>query len=355
MLNSAKEFLMRKNNRLVGVVMALLLHLPGWSGVTGLLVAGEADYALAKLPLLPRAKPQVVDRPLALKEFAPGVQVAIGQAVGLTGTLIIDQGPVDGLEVLACLASGKTHESLVRLDAASGQLVKAAFIAALGLPDGMPATEGSAIPGRGVPLRVELEWEPLDQPGKWYSIDASCLIRDRITDQSYPAVPFIFTGSRFLLIDETTPDGRPVKQERFMLDNSKSVINLVDEPDGLFASPSPGAHFDKHFEVNSGISPPANSKVRLVFTKTTLPLTLTLDAGGVLLAAEQPLDDQALQALLSKHFGPGTTPNQRAVGILVEATSAREQDVAARARMLAAAAAAQAWVVPVFILSDKKP
>jgi hypothetical protein len=341
--------------RFVKPMFSLLFALALGPACAGLLTAGDADYALSQLPTVPRAKPTKLTNPLALKEFAPGVQVAIGQAVGLSGTLILDQGPVDGLEVLACLATGKTHESLVRLDAASGQLVKAAFIAALGLNDGMPAPESSSIPGRGTPLRVELEWEPLDQPGTWFTIDASCFIRDRITDQSYPSLPFIFTGSRFVKIDEAAQDGRPIKQERFMLDNTKSVINIVDEPDALLASPSPGSNFDKHFEVNSGISPPANSKVRLLITKTTMPLTLFMDAGGVLLAAGQPLDDQALQVLLTQHFGPGTTPNHYAVNIMVEATTARELDVAARSRVLAAAAKAQVWTVPIFSLTDKAP
>ncbi len=346
---------MPHNDRFMKPLFSMMFAVALWPVVMGSLVAGDADYALSHLPPVPRSKPIKLDSPMVLKEFAPGVQVAIGQAVGLTGTLLMDQGPVDGLEVLACLATGKTHESLVRLDAASGQLVKAAFLAALGLKDGMPASEGSGIPGRGVPVRVEIEWEPLDQPGTWFSIDVSCMIRDRITDQSYPSLPFIFTGSRFLLIDETAPDGRPVKQERFMLDNTKSVIDIVDEPDALFASPSPGANFDKHFEVNSGISPPANSKVRLLFTKTTLPLTLSMDAGGVLLAAGQPLNDQALQQVLAKHYGQGATPNHRAVGVMVEAATAREHDIAARSRILAAAAVAQVWVVPIFSLTDKAP
>jgi hypothetical protein len=322
-------------------------------GGLSVLQAGDAPDPLLALPELPKVKPTAIAVPTTLKEFAPGVLVAIGESVALTGTVILDQGPVDGLEVLACLATGKTHESLLRLDAANGQLVKAAFIAALGLTDGMTAPESSGHPGRGTALRIVVEWESLDAPGTWHAVDASCLIRDRITDKAYPALPFTYTGSRFLVVDETAPDGRPVRQERFMLDNTKSVVGIVDEPDALIASPSPGANTDKHFEVNSAICPPAGTKARLVFSKTTLPLTLVMDASGGLRAdgAGAALDDAALDALLLKHYGTGSTPALRAVGVQVDAATPRDHDITARLRILAAAARAKAWVVPVYLLA----
>lgn len=334
--------------------------LPGLLLVMGglcALHAGDAPDPLLALPELPKVKPTAIAAPSALKEFAPGVLVAIGERVALTGTIILDQGPVDGLEVLACLATGKTHESLLRLDAANGQLVKAAFIAALGLSDGVTAPESSGHPGRGTALRIVVEWESLDAPGTWHAIDASCLIRDRITDKPYPALPFTYTGSRFLVVDETAPDGRPVRQERFMLDNTKSVVGIVDEPDALISSPSPGAGFDKHFEVNSAICPPAGTKARLVFSKTTLPLTVFMDASGGLHAdgAGPALDDAALDALLAKHYGGSTTPALRAVGVQVDAATPRDHDITARLRLLAAATRAKAWVVPVYLLPAKTP
>lgn len=335
------------NPHLRPFLSGLLLVVLGLRGLS----AGDAPYPLLALPELPRAKPAAIPAPTPLKEFAPGVLVAIGESVALTGTIIIDQGPVDGMEVLACLATGKTHESLVRLDAANGQLVKAAFIAALGVNDGVTAPEATGHPGRGTPLQVVVEWESLDAPGTWKAIDASCLIRDRLTDKGYPPLPFTYTGSRFLVVDETAPDGRPIKQERFMLDNTKTVVGIVDEPDALIASPSPGAGFDKHFEANSAICPPAGTKARLVFRKTTLPLTLALGADGGLAHGGKVLDDAALDALLAGHYGGAATPALRAVAVVVAPGTPRDQDVAARTRILAAAARAKAWVVPVYQLA----
>lgn len=334
------------------LLSTVLIAVLGFASLGGL-KASEAPTLpnpLMALPQLPRAKPKIIPAPTALKEFAPGVVVSIGQAVALTGTVIIDQGPVDGLEALACLTTGKTHESLVRLDAANGQLVKAAFIAALGVTDGMSAPEYTGHPGRGLPLRVMIEWESSDIPSTWHAIDASSLIRDRTTDKGYPALPFIYTGSRFMMVDENAPDGRVQRKERFMLDNTKTVVGIVDEPDALLASPFPGAAVDKHFEVFSAICPSAGSKVRLVFTKITLPLILKMNASAELFVADLPVSDVALEALLTKHYGQGAEPELRAVTVLVDRATPRDQDIIARARILAAAAKAKAWVVPVFQL-----
>ena len=137
-----------------------------------------------------------------------------------------------------------------------------------------------------------------------------------------------------------------------MLDNTKSVVGIVDESDALIASPSPTAGFDKHFEVNSAICPPAGTKVRLVFSKATLPLTVTLDATGALQAEGVVLDDAALEGLLTKHYGSATPPPLRAVGVQVASATPRDRDVAARLRLMAAAARAKVWVVPVYLLNS---
>ncbi len=330
---------------LLTVLLALLLA----SGA--LLSAGDAPDPLLALPSLPKPKPIALTTAPDGREVAPGIAIGAGQpaTLVLSGTLIIDQGPVDGMEVLACLPTGKTHESLVRLAAASGQLVKATAIATLGLDDGVPAPEATGQPGRGTPLRVVVAWQSPDQPGKWLGVDASSLIRDRTTDKPYPALPFIYTGSRILEVDETGLDSKPVKRKRFMLDSTKSVIDVVDEPDALLASPFPGAGTDKHFEAYGAICPPAGTAVRLIVSRAELALTLTLKADGTLSTEGKTLDDAALQVLLTKHYGEGASPTLRALAVTVAASVPREQDIAARSRILAAAAAAKAWVVPVFV------
>jgi hypothetical protein len=172
-----------------------------------------------------------------------------------------------------------------------------------------------------------------------------------MVDQPYPPLPFIYTGSRMMTLQETGPDGKPVQRERFMLDSTKTVIANYDEPDALLGSPFPGADVDQRFEVNSAIAPPPGTPMRLVFEKAELSLTLAMNADGALSEpahAGQILDDAALTQLLVAHYGPAVKPTLRALAVTVAASTPRTKDLAARTRLIGLAAAAKLWVVPVF-------
>jgi hypothetical protein len=312
------------------------------------LPSASAD-PLSALPTVARVRPQAVEE-AAGDELAPGIRRVRGRHVALEGVMNIDQGPVDGLEVLACLKDGKIHETLIRLDTTIGQLVKAACIESLGLTvDGQPAEEGTGQPARGIAIALEVQWRG-DQG--WLGVPASALVRDRVTDTPYPALPYVWTGSRFLTLHGSGPDGQPAARQQFMLDSTKSVAVNFDEPDALFASPFPGAVNDTRFETNSSICPPPGTRIRLVVRRCELPLTLALADDARLSHAGQVLDDAALSALLAAHYGAGAKPALRALGVQVERATNRRQDIAARTRLLAAAANAKAWVVPVFVVSE---
>jgi len=306
-------------------------------------VAKDLLHGLPKLP-----KP--VALPAAdlghLEELAPGVQIAKGKWVVLAGAINVDQGPVDGLEVFACLKDGKNHEALVRLDTTLGQLVKAASIAALGLTDGQPASEMSGIPARGTPVTLTVRWQ--NAAKQWLELPASSMVRDRIVDLPYPALPFVYVGSRFETVYANGPDGKAQAREVFMLDATRSIAVNFDEPDALLASPFPGARFDQRFETYSAVCPPTGTPVQLVIGVATLPLTIALAADGTLHSGAQTLDDAALTKMLATAFAH---PNLYAVGVTVAAATDHAHDVAARARIMAAAVAAGVWAAPVFILA----
>lgn len=316
--------------------------------VTG--AATAADDALSRLPLLPRleitATAQPPFDPLAGTALAPGVRVVPGTRVVLDGMIQVDKGPVDGLEVLACLSEGKTHETLIRLKAADGAVVKAAVLAAFALPDGKPAAENSGIPARGTPMRLAVLWR--DEDGAWRQADAATLIRDRTLDRAFPALPWVHTGSRILLISEPGPDGKNIRRERFMLDSTRSLAVNYDEPDALLASPFPYAEQDARFEANSSLVPPPKTPVHLVISPAETVLSLHLDPAGQLALDGKPLDDAALAAALRTAFAAPAKPAHHAVTVRTPAGISDDLVVATRARILAAAAAGAAWAVPVF-------
>jgi hypothetical protein len=334
------------------LLLPILLALAAVRAAAG----GEISDLLSALPALAKPQAQALPAPDDLKEFAKGVLVLKGgMGVVLSGSVIIDQGPADGLEVFACLQNGKTHESVVRLNAETGPVVKAAFLTFLGLSDGVGAPEDSGLPARGTPLSVTMRWQDPDKPGSWLVTDASCLVRDRINDKPYPPLPFIYTGSRFMTVEETGPGGQARKIERFMLDSTKSVVDIYDEGDSLLASPFPGSGYDKHFEVNSGLCPPVGTPIQLAFQRLELPLTLVESPTGDLRRVGQeggaPLTDEALGGLLAAAYGAAATPGVRALGVVVGGSTERAKDVATRLRLLRLAVQVKAWATPVFIPS----
>ncbi len=308
---------------------------------------------LTLLPVLPRSEPAVVEgSPAAgdgLVTLAPGIRIHPGRMVVLDATVQMDQGPADGLEVIACLRNGKTHETLLRLDTDAAAVVKAAVLAALGPADGQPTAEGSGQPARGTPLRVRIHWQ--EEQGGWRSADASTLVRDRVVDRPYPPLPYVYTGSHERVVTEVGPDGAPVRRTRFMLENSKTVVGNYDEPDMLLASPFPGAGRDDRFEIHSAQAPFARTRAILTIEPARLALTVHVQGETLSDEAGNTLGDAALEAILARHYGAGTAPELRALAVAVQAQAPREGDVRIRDRILAAAARARAWVVPVFILA----
>ncbi len=333
---------------------------------TLLLVAGLAGYAaehssppepkalpaaatdlMHLMPVLPKPQPVAATDLGALEELAPGVRIARGSWVVLDGVLAIDQGPTDGLEVLACLKDGKNHETLVRLDTTQGQLVKAACIAALGLADGVPVDEGSGLPARGQPVSLAIRW----QDGvKTVTVPASQLVRDRVVDQPFPDIAWPYIGSRFEKVLTNGVNGKPQQREVFMLDATRSIVVNFDEPDALIASAFPVAINDQRFEVYSAICPPAGTAVQLVIGSAVLPLMLSLAADGTLHDAQGAvLDDAALGKALIAVYGSVPAPALHSVGVMVELSTPRQLDARARERILAASAAAKLWVSPLFV------
>ncbi len=307
-------------------------------------------------PLLEPISPSPVDAPEKGQRLAEGLYLSDGR-VAMAGVVLVDQGPVDGLEVIACLEGGKNHESLVRLFCKRADLTKAAFLAAFDPPDGAPAPEASGQPARGTPLRVRLFWQrvdPLTGTSAWMAADASTLVRNRHLRRPYPRLPYMYTGSQFRTVHETLPDGTTQRVERFMLTTTRSVVVNFDEPDALLASPFPLSARDDFFEVNSGVRPPPpETPVLVVFEALELPLTIKVEWDGadtVLHHDGAVIDRGALANLLLKHYGPKAEPAYRAVGLQVGPEVPRSADLDLRRLVLELAAGVDAWVVPVFVI-----
>ena len=311
---------------------------------------------MRQLPDFKNAEPSASPDIEGLQAIMPGLYIVKQKRIILNALIVFYQGPQDGLEAVACMVGGKSHESMMVLECPKGALIKSLFIANLGLlEDGEGSPQDSGIPVRGFPVRVLLRWrpDPVLEPDQWVERDVSTLVRDRVANQAYPPLPYMYTGSRFLTQTVADPEGGEREQKLFMLDNTKTLLTNYDEPDALLGSPFPLAQFDLYFEVNSADCPSEDTKVELHFAPATLPLTISMDKDGVLKHADKALDEAAVEALLKQHYSSLKLTDLRAIGIQVEAGTARDKDVAMREWMLKRAVKAGVWAVPVFIPAPK--
>ncbi len=317
--------------------------------------AEEQEHPLVKLmrqlPKVPVADPVPSKVSGELTPILPGLKIEKQKRIYLDASVIFDQGPQDGLEAVACMPGGKNHESMLLLTCGNGALIKSLFIANLEVGDGVPSPQDSGLPARGYPVRVVLRWrpDPVMEKDVWVERDMSTLVRDRISKSPFPPLPYVYTGSRFLRQTVKDNNGEERESEIFMLDTTKTLVTNYDEPDTLLASPFPLAGFDIYFEVNSVDSPAEDSKVQLYFERVDLPMKIAMDAQGAFYQGKKLLDEAALIALMTKHFGAKAKPAMFAYSVEVAPKTPREMDVQARQRLLEIAIKAKVWAVPLFM------
>lgn len=312
--------------------------------------AERAEDALAALPAPPRARLREPSGDPRVVPLSPHVAVSIAPpaTVLLTGRIAIARGPGDhGLESLVCLAGGRMHESLVGLDSGDAPLLKTACLAAFGWRDGQGSAEGEELPPRGVPVRIELRW--MDEDGNHRIVDASCLVRDRRSDRGLPPLPYVWTGSAMTTVIEPDGAGGTRTVQAFMLAMDRVLAANENSSGALFASPLPPSSDLMRWEVNTALAPHLDHPIAVQLTRAELPLELRLHPDGDLALPDgtRP-DDGALALRLAAAFAAAPPEALRAVRVRVHPEVERARDLAARVRLLHAAARAGVWCVPVF-------
>ena len=297
-------------------------------------VAAAAVQSVATAKPAPRIMPVVSqtapENGLAL--FGPGIWVSPGTEVVFSGRLVFDQGPEDGLEVVAALKASKLHETLTELDTADALRVLTALIVAFGEPrDGVPPDSLSNLPPRGGPVDITLVWRT--PSGSWNAIPVTSAIRDRHTDRAMVMVPGVYTGGA--LGTYQLPDGSGRVHQAPVLTQAGAVCALYDEENGsplALAVPVPAE--DKRWEANSAILPPVSTPIRLVVTRArALRAFAAADLQGPDFAA----------------WFAGNPLGQPASAVVqVSANQPRETDRELQIRMLALAEQRGAQFVPVF-------
>jgi hypothetical protein len=151
------------------------------------------------------------------------------------------------IEFFACGKLGKTHESILIVDAEPIYI-----LAALGILDFAPGmnltVEGDPRTPTGAPVDIWVEWNQGDEV---VSRRARELVWNAFTEQPMQETPWVFTGGR-------------LKNNQFTAQLFHNIIAVYRDPDSLFNHPLPTGTDDRTYRVNTDVIPPKGTRIRLI-------------------------------------------------------------------------------------------
>jgi hypothetical protein len=159
------------------------------------------------------------------------------------------------LEMFACLAGTKEHESVIAVQS-KAKTIHAALLAMGAKPGGPVQFRPEFRPPRGTEIDVEVRW--LDG-GKWKSARAQQWIRDAATKQPMTQ-PWVFAGSYFAKDPQTGKEFYMAESGDFICVSNFSTA-MLDIP-----IESSQANEALMFEANPDRIPQLGTPVRLVLT-----------------------------------------------------------------------------------------
>ena len=156
------------------------------------------------------------------------------------------------IEFFACGKLGKTHESILIVDAEPIYILTA--LGALDFKPGMNLTvEGDPRTPTGAPVDIWIEWNQGDEV---VSRRARELVWNAFTEQPMQETPWVFTGGR-------------LKNNQFTAQLFHNIIAVYRDPDSLFNHPLPTGTDDRTYRVNTDVIPPKGTKVKVIIRPGT--------------------------------------------------------------------------------------
>lgn len=158
------------------------------------------------------------------------------------------------LEMFACLAGTKEHESVVGVETRAAT-VHAALLA-VGALEGHPVRFRPKFePPAGTEIEVEVRW--LDEDGKWIAARAQEWVRE-VASKKEMSHPWVFAGSGFWTDEQT--------HKRYYMAEDGDFICVSNFPDATLDVPMESSQSNEGllFEAFTERIPPLGTRVRLV-------------------------------------------------------------------------------------------
>ena len=156
------------------------------------------------------------------------------------------------IEFLACGKLGKTHESILVVDAEPIHIIT--VLGALELDAGMNlSVEGDPRIPIGSPVEIWVEWS---QGDKIISRRARELLWNTFKEQPMQETPWVFTGGRLI-------------NNQWTAQKFHNIIAVYRDPDSIFNHPLPTGTDDRTYRVNTNVIPPKGTKIKLIIRPIT--------------------------------------------------------------------------------------
>ncbi len=156
------------------------------------------------------------------------------------------------IEFFACGKLGKTHESVLIVDAEPIYIFT--VLGALDFKPGMNLeVEGDPRTPIGSPVEIWVEWH---QGEEVVSRPARELLWNAFTDQPMQETRWIFTGGRH-------------KNDQYTAQLFHNIVAVYRDPDSLFNHPLPTGTDDRTYRVNTNVVPPKGTKIKLIIRPVT--------------------------------------------------------------------------------------
>lgn len=202
------------------------------------------------------------DDPPGMQRLSPKYNLWIdpkGKRVVTVGKVVLTEG---ALELFACMAGTKEHESIVAVPT-EAKLIHAGLLA-VGAEAGNPVQfRPEYIAARGDEIEIQVFWT--DENGQRQQALAQDWIRNTKTEKAMD-VPFVFGGSGFW---EDTQTG-----ERYYLAEDGDLICVANFPSAMLDVPVESSQSDDLliYEALSERIPPVGTEVTLVLTPKKKPM-----------------------------------------------------------------------------------
>lgn len=189
--------------------------------------------------------PPALDQSRLIRQGSVQLEPSL-KCVVATGFVNMVDGPI---ELMACGPGGKTHESVLVLNANPVDLQAALLL--IGLKPGPPMKELGAGPPRGDPVAIWVRWQ---QDGSAVVRSLCELAWERQGNRTLRRAGWIFTGSTF-------------ENGKFKALAEESLIANYWDPWAIINVDSPLGADDETMDANSHTLPPVNTPVTVIIER----------------------------------------------------------------------------------------